>query len=100
MDALAYFVVLAALLLMQDYFAPSSLRMIAFQWMGDMDELYTAYRRRFFRRAIIGLLGSTICALSAALSWPEWIQIALLILIATSHMALVLFDITKSRSIH
>lgn len=100
MDALAHFIVLAALLLMQDYFAPPSLRMVAFQWMGDMDKLYAAYRRRFLGRAIIGLLGSMACALSAALIWPEWIQIALVILVVTSHMALVLLDITKSRSFH
>ena len=100
MEALAYFVALVALLLLQDYFAPSSIGMIRFEWMGDMDHLYVAYRRRFFRRGIVVLVGSAIYALSGALNWPESIQIALLIITVASHIGLVLFDITKSRRFH
>jgi hypothetical protein len=98
MNALALFIVVAVLLFAQDYFMPSSMRMVASNWMGyDLDQFYTAYRSRFPKRAIVILLGSAAFALSIAWPAPDWVQIVLLITAVASHGVLVLFDIVKSR---
>ena len=98
MNAIASFVVIAGLLLSQDYFMPSSVRMSAGAWMGsDVDAFYVSYRARFRKRLLLLLVGSAAVALSVGLHAPGWAQVSLLLFAFISHGALTLFDIVKSR---